>query len=121
MAAKIRRKAGEYARKQLAKPLGISTRIVREYCNRVDIEVTEQFDRKPMLTADDIQALPKDAQELAEWRQAGKVKGAIWLETLDGKYRFAPTREGAQQAGRNGRAFRMVRQLANHYKARGKL
>lgn len=115
MAAKIRRASGEYAKKQLAEPVGISTRTVQTYCKRANIEVTPKFD-KHMMTETEIQALPKDAQELGEWRREGRIKGAVWLETLDGK-RFAPTQEGAAMAGQNGRAFRYVRQLANHYKS----
>jgi hypothetical protein len=118
MAEKIRHKAGEYTIKQLTKPLGISAPTLRAYCKRANIEVTPRYDIKPMKTADDIQALPADNKELAEWRREGKFKGAVWLETLDGKYKFAPTQEGAARAGNNGHAFRMVKQLANHYKAR---
>lgn len=117
MAAKVRHKAGEYAIKQLTKPLGISAPTLRTYCKRANIEVTPRFDMKPIKTADDIQALPADNKELVEWRQEGKFKGAVWLETLDGKYKFTPTQEGAERAGRNGRAFRLVKRLANHYKA----
>lgn len=117
MAAKIRHKAGEYAIKQLTKPLGISAPTLRAYCKRANIEVEPRFDKKPMLTESDIEALPVDAQELAEWRRDGKFKGAVWLETLDGKYKFTPTQDGAARAGNNGRAFRLVKQLANHYKS----
>ncbi|MBI5944641.1 MAG: hypothetical protein HY864_09750 [Chloroflexi bacterium] len=117
MAAKIRHKAGEYYIKQLTKPMGISPKTLRTYCKRANIEVTPRFDKRLMRTADDIQSLPEDARELAEWRREGKFKGAVWLETLDGKYKFAPTQEGAARAGRDGRAFRLVKQLANHYKA----
>lgn len=117
MAAKIRHKAGEYAIKQLTAPLGISAPTLRAYCKRTNIEVTPRYDKKPIMTVDDIQALPADNKELAEWRQEGKFKGAVWLETLDGKYKFIPTQEGAARAGNNGRAFRLVKQLANHYKA----
>jgi len=117
MASKIRHKAGEYAIKQLTKPMGISAPTLRTYCKRANIEVTPRFDMKPIKTADDIHALPANNKELAEWRQEGKFKGAVWLETLDGKYKFAPTQEGAERAGRNGRAFRLVKRLANHYKA----
>jgi hypothetical protein len=73
-----------------------------------------------MKTAEEIQALPADGRELAEWRREGKFKGAVWLETLDGKKKFVPTQEGAARAGQNGRAFRIVKQLANHYKASDK-
>lgn len=118
MAAKVRHKAGEYAIKQLTKPMGISAPTLRAYCKRANIEVTPRFDMRPIKTAGDIQALPANAQELAEWRRKGKFRGAVWLETLDGKYKFAPTQEGAERAGRNGRAFRLVKRLANHYKAR---
>ncbi|MDP1547399.1 MAG: hypothetical protein Q8L87_15420 [Anaerolineales bacterium] len=117
MAAKIRHKAGEYAIVQLAKPLGITAPTLRAYCKRANIEVTPRYDKKPIITADDIQALPVDVQELVEWRREGKFKGAVWLETLDGKHKFTPTQEGAARAGQNGRAFRLVKQLANHYKA----
>lgn len=116
MAARIRHKPGEYAIKQLAKPMGISANTVRAYCRRADIEVTPRFSMKPIKTADDIQALPANAQELAEWRRSGKFKGAVWLETLDGKHKFAPTQEGAAYAGK--RPIRLVKLLANHYKAR---
>jgi predicted site-specific integrase-resolvase len=117
MAAKIRHKAGEYAIKQLTAPMGISAPTLRAYCKRTNIEVTARYEKKPIMTADDIQALPVNNKELAEWRQEGKFKGAVWLETLDGKCKFIPTQEGAARAGNNGRAFRMVKQLANHYKA----
>ena len=120
MAAKIRHNAGEYAIKQLSAPIGISAPTVRAYCKRTNIEVTPIFNKKPIITADDIQALPSDKNELAEWRRAGKFKGAVWLETLNGKYKFVPTQEGAARAGHNGRAFRLVKRLANHYKASDK-
>jgi len=115
-AAKIRHKPGEYAIKQLTKPMGISAHTLRAYCKRTDIEIEPRFDKKTVLTEADVKALPVDAQELAEWRKAGKFRGAVWLETLDGRYKFAPTQEGAARAGRNGRGFRLVKRLANSYK-----
>lgn len=124
-AARIRHKPGKYTVKQLTKPLGISAPTLRAYCKRANIEITPTFDISEPLTADDIRALPRDKQELAEWKREGRFyRWQSWLELVEDEHKpykqrrkFLPTQEGAARALEGGRAVRLVKRLANHYKA----
>ena len=127
--APVMRKPGEYANKQLAKPLDCHPRTAARYMRRGgDLDITPNFERVP-LTPEDIEAMPQDGHDLSEWRRERKLKGAIWIEAkrADGQpvinmrgeaVRFAPCKESIQAAldfaGEGGKVYQ-VAQLANTF------
>jgi len=121
----VRRKPGDYALIQLAKPLDISPKTAAAYMRRGDdIEITANFMRT-LLTDNAFEALPIDGRELGKLRKEHKIKGAIWLEAIranGAKARFAPCKESAHIARgfarETGKVYK-VTQYANTYYPKG--
>jgi len=101
-AAPIDRQAGMYSRKQLSKPLGISTTTSRKYNKLAGVTELPNRERKP---------LPCD-ETLPEGYNEGQKLG--YLETDDRK-KFAATKSGYQRAENHGGRVWLVKRLANTY------
>jgi hypothetical protein len=103
-ALQIDRDPGTYPRKELCKPLGISTTTAQAYDKRAGVIVTPKHARVQIKSADEL----PDTPELK----------ATWLETDDGRH-FAATKAGHARAMRHGGRVWKVKQLANDYRLRG--
>lgn len=85
MASQIDENPGKIARKQLAKPLGISYPTVRAYCDRVGIERTPNPPKMTELPAAEIGKMPIDHRERRTWLLQKKIKGSVFLQDSNGK------------------------------------
>ena len=117
-AAKIRQKPGQYTRKQLTKPLGISAPTSRAYDIIEGIEVTANW-KKTTLTKAMIEAMPKTYQKLRIQRKEGAKYVQIEAVKRDGTSQlYSPCLESVVRAydfaGDGGTVKKVVR-LANTY------
>ena len=101
-AAPIDRQAGMYSRKQLVKPLGISTTTSRKYNKLAGVKETPNIERS---------VLPCDETLPEGYNEAQKLG---YLETDDGK-KFAATKSGYKRAENHGGRVWIVKRLANTY------
>lgn len=93
-AARPRRNPGQYSRRELSRPIGVSRQTSLNYDKRANLKVTPVEPARQTLTPELIATLPENQPE--------KIKGLRWIETPTGK-RY-PAERGAAAAA----LFRMA-------------